>query len=297
MVNQQLVDYVKQQVGGGVSGDAVRKALLDAGWPEADVDDSMKMAAPAAPAAAAAAVASSPAAKPATQSFDPVSAMGSTRQGSVSASTVSPVGVTATMDKGRFFNNEHAEEEEHGRPAASRVLMIVMGSLIIVLVAVIAYIYLSLNGKLEAVTGTSSLTASEAANLKGQIQTLTSEKDALTGQLAAQTGEKDALAEELAFLAVTGAVADVPGTVKGTVSAASGVYTVTTPHNIRIVVKNSKDAKVDAALKPLVGNSATLAGTHRAGTMEITVVTVNGASLTPPAPTPTSTPSSTPPTT
>ena len=291
MVNQQLVDYVKQQVGGGVAGDAVRKALLDAGWPEADVDDSIKTAAPTAPAAAV----SSPAAKPAVQSFDPATAMGSSRSGSAVAATVSPVGVTASMDKGRFFNNEHAEEEEHGKPAASRVLMIVMGSLIIVLVAVIAYIYMSLNGKLEAVTGTSSLSASEAAALKNQLQPVTAERDALSGQLSAQTGEKDTLAEELAFLSVTGAVVDVPGTVKGTITAASGIYTVTTPHNIRIVVKNSKDAKVDAALKPLIGNSATLAGTHRAGTMEITVVTVNGNSLTPPVPTPTSTPSSTPP--
>ena len=54
MQNQQLVDYIKQQLQGGVAKDAVKKALLEAGWPEADVAESMQAAAPAAPATAVA---------------------------------------------------------------------------------------------------------------------------------------------------------------------------------------------------------------------------------------------------
>jgi hypothetical protein len=58
-----------------------------------------------------------------------------------------------------------------------------------------------------------------------------------------------------------------------------GSYLITTANNIRISVKNSKDALVDAALKPLVGASVNIAGTHRLGAVEITVTGVNGAAL------------------
>jgi hypothetical protein len=46
MANQQLVDYIKQQMQLGVSKDAVKGVLAQAGWPEADVNEALAAALP-----------------------------------------------------------------------------------------------------------------------------------------------------------------------------------------------------------------------------------------------------------
>lgn len=46
MANQQLVDYIKQQLQLGVSKEAVKETLSQAGWPEADINDALSAAAP-----------------------------------------------------------------------------------------------------------------------------------------------------------------------------------------------------------------------------------------------------------
>ena len=39
MANQELINYIKKSLGSGTNQVAVRKALLGAGWPAADVDE------------------------------------------------------------------------------------------------------------------------------------------------------------------------------------------------------------------------------------------------------------------
>lgn len=266
MVNQPLVDYIKQQAEGGVSADVVRKALLDAGWPEGDVSDSMTAALPAA-------APSLGPQEPAAEAFDPVAAMGAASTGGV---VFGGAAATEPVSKERFFDDSHLEE--HHRPAASRIAMLVMGALIIVLGGTLAYIYLSLNGKLSLAAGESATNANQASTLRSQAQKLAEEKNELAGRVQTLSGEREALMEEVMFFAVsaTATSSEAAAAIRGTITAANGVYTLTTPHNIRITVKNSKDVRVDGGLKPLIGSTATLTGTRRPGLAEITVTGING---------------------
>jgi hypothetical protein len=262
MVNQQLVDYIKQQIQGGVTRDAIKKALLDAGWPTADVEDSMKAADPVAE--------SQPAA---SSKIDTMAAMGGgAATGSVVAAS-SPLQGSST----KFFSEPGAvvEQPAHG----SRIAMIVMGALIVILLATLGYIYFSLNGKVSSVNGTAAITASEGQALRAQVTQLTADKDALTGQVTALTEQSQGYAEEVAFAVNTGSTTDVSATIRGTVSGTTSAYFLTTAHGLKISIKNSKDARVDAGLKPLVGQGAILTGTHRPGVMDLTIATINGAEL------------------
>ena len=69
-------------------------------------------------------------------------------------------------------------------------------------------------------------------------------------------------------------------TVKGILHGDGKVpYTLMTENEIVVTVKNSKDAKVEEALKSLVGTTVELAGEHGFGSRDITVRTVNGSEL------------------
>jgi hypothetical protein len=276
MVNQQLVDYIKQQIQGGVTKDAIKKALLDAGWPTADVEDSMKAAD------------STAAAQPAASSkIDTMAMMGGATAGAAVAAS-SPLQKSET----KFFSEPGAsiEQPAHG----SRIAMIVMGALIVILLATLGYIYFSLNGKVSSINGTVAVTASEGEALRAQVTQLAADKDALTGQVNTLTEQNQVFAEEVAFAANTGTTTDVSVTLRGTVSGSTSAYFLTTAHGLKVAIKNSKDARVDAGLKPLVGQNAVLTGTHRPGVMDLTIATINGAELstistsTPPAATTTS---------
>jgi hypothetical protein len=70
--------------------------------------------------------------------------------------------------------------------------------------------------------------------------------------------------------------------VKGVITQdAKGVYTITTPRNIVLTVKNSKDSKVDTTLKPMVGQNvvASLSGVHAPMSKDLTVESINGVSV------------------
>lgn len=44
MINQQLIDYIKQQLGQGISEEAIVNELLTSGWQKGDVDEAFKTA-------------------------------------------------------------------------------------------------------------------------------------------------------------------------------------------------------------------------------------------------------------
>lgn len=71
-------------------------------------------------------------------------------------------------------------------------------------------------------------------------------------------------------------------TYSGATSTPKNTYILTTSKGIMVTVKNSKDTKADAALKPLIGTQVQLTGIQTAGLREITVTEVNGAPLTTP---------------
>lgn len=269
MINQQLVDYIKQQMQAGVSKDAVRKALGDAGWPPADVEDSFKAAMPAG-------------ASPANQTIiNPAVAMGG-----VDVMAKSPAGASSS-DK--FFAKSAAgqmpKEIDHAPDKKFLVVMISMGAVIVLLAAALVFVYLNLNSQLEAAQGGSPINPDQLSSLQGQVTQLTTERDQFASQAQSLNEDNQALLAELGFFvppASATSTAPVSAMVNGMLSGnASTTFVLTTAHNLKVIVLNSKDAKVAAALAPLVAGTSTvtLAGTHPAGSLNFTVTAVNGSPL------------------
>ena len=281
MINQQLVDYVKQQMQAGISKDAVRKALSDAGWPPADVDDSLKAAEPAGAVQPSGAMSGMSTAQ---TTVNPVVAMGGVE------SMIKGSSPTSSSDK--FFSNPATSSkvssdydddgEDHPQAKKFVISMAVMGAVILLLAGALAFVYFNLNGQLEAAQNGGSGNTAQVADLQQQVAQLTTANGDLTSRVAALDADNQDLASELGFFVPATSTTPVSSTVKGTLSGnASTTFALMTPHNVKIIVLNSKDAKVAAALAPLSGATSTviLAGTHLAGSTNLTVTSVNGAAL------------------
>jgi cell division protein FtsB len=280
MINQQLVDYVKQQMQAGIAKDAVRKALSDAGWPPADVDDSLKAAEPVGSVQPSGAMAGMSAAQ---TTVNPVVAMGGVE------SVIKASSPTSSSDK--FFSNPASSKvssdydddgEDHPQAKKFVISMAVMGAVILVLAGALAFVYFNLNGQLEAAQSGGSGNTIQVADLQQQVAQLTAANGDLTSRSQALDADNQDLASELGFFVPATSTTSVSSTVKGVLSGnASTTFALMTPHNIKIIVLNSKDAKVSAALAPLSGATTTviLAGTHLAGSTNLTVTSVNGVAL------------------
>lgn len=158
----------------------------------------------------------------------------------------------------------------------------------------------------------SGLSAKESAtSWQAQYQAVQSQLTSLQGsgadtatQLSALNSEKQDILDELAIFAVpalvpvtTTATTTTSGTstapvmqmptsvefrVKGIITQDSkGVYMITTPRNIVLTVKNSKDSKVDTTLKPMAGQNvvASISGVHAPMSKDLTVESINGVSV------------------
>jgi len=282
MINQQLVDYIKQQLQAGVSKDAVRKALADAGWPLADIDDSLKAAEPAMPAAG-------PVAAPAAaQTINPVVAMG----GAEMDDAASALERTKSASSNKFFS------AQSGQPAASTVMaaeddvhpsvkkfviaMGVMGVVILLLAGALAFVYFSMSGQPAPVAGTPDNSA-QVGTLQGQVSQLTKANEDLTAQVnALSTANGDLMAEVSFFAAPAANATSSSASIKGLLAGNGTLpFVLTTAHNLKIYVANYKDPKVLAALTPLANTTTTvqLTGTHAAASPNLTVTAVNGAAL------------------
>ncbi len=289
MQNQQLVDYIKQQLQGGVQKDAVKKALLDAGWPQADVDDSVKAAEPA---GAAAAATTSPAV--ASPGFNLAASMTAGGQGAQKgAADVKSFAPKETAIKSFGTPDGQDDDGEKPRHSWTRIAMSVMGAVIVILLGAMGYVYYSLNGKISAASGESASAAGQAQTLQQQLLKFTDDNAALSSQIATLRQENQGVMDELLFFSPDkDPAADYSLT--GAIGGTTGAYTLTTAHHILISVKNSKDAKVIAALGPLVGQNAMLTGKRTPGIPEITISAVNGAALVAATTTPPAATSSTP---
>ena len=308
MIQDQLVEYVSSQLKAGVSRDAVKAALTGVGWPAGDVEDTLKKVEgagkPAAPAGAAVPAGAAPAgAMPMAgmpASVKPMSAMPSSTvkpsgpqpqsirmSDLVSASTagsvsplpsVSPKAQSATA---RPMNAVAA-------PKRGRAMMIVGIVVVVALAGLAGFLYWENNGlaaKVASLGGESANVTSNLSSLNGQVEALTASNTVLTAQEASLTAENADLLNNLSFVAVpvgvTGASATSTVSVSGALTGGKSSYVLTTAYGVVIYVSNAKDAKVAAALTPLIGSTSTvqLAGTHAAGSQYILVTGVNGTAL------------------
>lgn len=318
MANPQLVDYIKQQLQLGVSKDAIRGTLSQAGWPEADINEALSASGPGAaqpsspamPAAQAApSTPSTPAvsAKPAA-SAAPASALSQFAQKSSASAPQSspfvtkdifqPKGESTFQPKIQTMPAQAAAQSAGSSSLRKYIILAVWIIVILGLAGWSAYLFWQ-NGTLKKEVSQSAGLSSALEQANAQVASLTNEKSSLASQFDAVNLEKTDLLLHLSFfVAPAGGATTTNVSVSGTLGGGGkNPYTVTTDRQVVLSVKNSSDSDVSKALLPLIGSEAAVSGVYVPGTREITVQAVNGVPVKAPAPEPaaTSTPTSTPP--
>jgi hypothetical protein len=269
MANQQLVDYIKQQVQLGVQKDAIKSTLLSSGWPEAEVADALQSAAPAV----------APAAQPQVTSdiFQPKTEV------LKSEPKKAEVPFTAKIDSYQTAQPSvkmggMAMATAASSPAASsgggmkKWAMMGGGVLALILLAGGTWYFYSQSNMLA---DDKEAKIVENSELSRQLTALSQEKSNLQGQVNDLTEANNDMAVNLTFVQV-GSGSPVTAKVKGTLKGDDKTpYTFTTSRGIVLSIKNYKDPKVNALLKPFLGNGITLGVTYVAGSREVMVTAVN----------------------
>lgn len=269
MVEQQLADYIKSQREGGAPRDAVKAALVGAGWPEADVEDTLKSVEASMPAKAAPAII--------------VSDL-------IASSSLEVVGA-APEEKEKEKDKARAKLPEKkvasglalGVSKRNLIAVVALGVVAAVLAAASVFFFLQNRGlqdKIAADSGAIDAAATKVVALNSQADNLNKQIADQNAQLTALTGDNQKLLAELSFFVVLAGSppTETAFTLKGSVAGGGkSPYTVAADDGLKVSVKNSKDTKVDAALKPLVGQTAEISGTHVIGSRDVTVTSVNGA--------------------
>lgn len=298
MIQDQLVDYISSQRALGVSRDAIKAALVGAGWVPADVEDTFRKVegpAVAAPSAAQPAMptssfpsSSSPvgnspfAAKNIVKSAEPqmvrvsdlvsASAPASSASPLVGSSITSPV--SAVRPAAKMNPSPTAAQTKDmmgvmgaGKKAGRGVMLATVAIVLIVILAGLSTYLFIQNGNLSksvsGVNAQSQSVTSQIATLDTQVQELTASGTTLAAQVSSLTATNQNLSTDLSFFVVPTGVAGAPVnpapiTVSGVLSGGKPIYTLLTADGIKAYVKNSSDAGVRAALDPLVGGSTTV---------------------------------------
>ena len=310
MIQEQLVDYVSSQMKLGVSRDAIKSALVSAGWVAADVEDTLKKveggSAAGAMTGAGGVPAGGVASKPAVAGMAVSSAKTAEPQmirvsDLVSSSSPNPSPAKSSKDAffgGKISGNSFqatAAKSSAGVAGAGGVVvassggskkMLIGGIVAVILIlafAGLAWYFYSGNATLAAQVA--SLTG-ESASVTSQISSLKSQLDASTTDFAAQmasltTANAD-LALDLSFYAVPpgGSSSTVPTalpiTVTGLLSdGGKAPFAITTAEGAKIFVGNSSVATIMSQLKPLVGQTVQLTGTYIPGSDQMTMNSVS----------------------
>ena len=294
MITPQLLDYIKGQMQKGATPDMIKTALTKAGWPPNDVSEALSVATapmvsmpptttPASPASAA--TPTTPA-----KNIDIQPAAASQSQGeSMSISFSEPD--LQSIDLGSVPSEPtKASTFLSGVSSASsmnikKVLPFIMvGVLILGSVGAAVYFYTKIG---ESDAQAQTLTA-QVATLQAQLNTLNAQNQELNTKVASLGAENASLDSQLSLFASPAIVGtstqDVAMAVTGMLGNSNGSYTLTTNKNIIFVVKNSKDAGVEATLRPLLGSEVELSGTHAPASRQVTVDKVNGNVITTPPP-------------
>jgi cell division protein FtsL len=301
MIQQQIIDYIKSQLKLGMNRDSIKNTLVSAGWSAEDVEDSIKNSL----AAGVSEVSPTSSASPAGMNV-----------GKNNAAANGPIVVSDMFNSSKMGAMPAAKEGKKDEPvkissinmAAGNAVSVkevgktgsVKSTVAIIVLAIIAvgfgtgmvFLYLQnspLNDKITSLQNDNATLNSKISTLDAQIADLTKERDDLktsAGLLAAKNQE---FLTELSFVFVPAGATSTEEqfTIKGMLSGGGKTqYSLLTADGIKLLVKNYKDAGVDAALKPLVGQTVEISGTHAPASKEVTVVAVNGAPATPPAPVP-----------
>jgi cell division protein FtsB len=305
MVQDQLVEYISSQMKLGVSRDAIKSALVGAGWVAVDVEDTLKKvegtgtAKPATPSASPKTTSSPMGGSQSIRVSDLVSS--STTAGVTTASvamagknnnvvktqtqpqvqSVKPAMKPVMTSSSSFSGNEFPPKQK--RP----IMMIIAVVFLVVFAGLSGFLYFQNSGlatKIASLSTQSATVTANIASLNTQVQNLDATNTALTAQVNSLMAINADLILNLSFAVVPPAsMNEASGTVSisGTLTAGKSSFILTTQYGVVVMVQNAKAANVVAALTPLLNSSSsvTLTGTHIPGSQYLTVTGVNGASL------------------
>ena len=304
MLQQQIVEYAKAQLGLGMSEEVIRNALVEAGWTLQDVNDSITSAAqkntpeimkPTSAATSFPTSVSRTGAQSSGPSSQPLNLKdlfkGSGKDGASFTATANvskakvfetpavSAGVSSLKKVGaESFSSQKSQGISGG---ISKIIKVVVVIVALASVAAAVFLYVD-NKKLadQVVTlTTEGITMRTAASgVSTQLTNLTASKQEVDKQLSDALKETNQLRSELSFFLPLPQGGTF--TLKGALSMDDrGQYALTTANGLRVAVKNSKDAKVDSVLKPLVGQAVEIFGTHTALSKDVVVSAVNGAPI------------------
>jgi hypothetical protein len=288
MANQQLIDYIKQQMQLGVPKDSIKQTLVTSGWPEGDIQEGFT-------AIAGPAVIQPQASAPAVSVAQPVT---SDIREPAQSSPVARRAESAFQPKMESYVPSEITSQGSKRGMRSFVLPGIMGLLIVGLLAATGYLYTQ-NSSLSGDISKRSLSNSD---LSVQLSAAVQEKTNLATDLAKLKDEAADANSHFVLLLGSGASStpavaiSIRGTLKGDDKTP---YTLATSKGLTVGLKNYKAVNVANVLKPLVGTSVLISGTAVPGSKEVIVQSVNGTPIAEELPVPppaasTSTPSSTP---
>ena len=260
MIQDQLVEYISAQTKAGTSRDAIRAALVGAGWVAGDVDDSFKKvegaSSPAVSVAAAAAAKSmgSPSKSPEPQMIrmsDLVSASDRPLAVTGASKEQKPAGKISPVVASVAVAGMGVKEISAGRPVSSKKNLIIgiVGIILILLLGAFAgYLYMqnsTLSSKVASLGGASADVTAEISALTSQVNTLTASGTAMGTEIGGLTSANEELAMELSFYALPAGTTPTSTnlSVSGMLSlSASKMYILTASYGGKLSVANSKDA-------------------------------------------------------
>lgn len=300
MVQKQLVDYIKSQFDLGIQRDVVKSALLEAGWNVDDIEDSLKE------------IGGGQEAIGTTKGVDQniIKEVGAVAEILSNKSNVSPPIVVSDLvgstkadilsglialdksagkadDKNKMANKAIKEKRSLQMPRFGAQTAAIALAVLAALFAV-AGVYLYLQNKtLRGEAGVSSVASdtlsAKISDLNSQVSDLTGKNSDFSSQVSSLTSGNQEMATELSFVGIpvgASSTDSVSFTTPGTLGGGGKVqYNLTTKDGIKIYIANSADAKVGAALKPLLGQTAAISGTHALGSRDVAVTAVNGTDV------------------
>jgi hypothetical protein len=263
MANQQLLDYVKEQLKSGVAQAAIEKALLEAGWAQSDIRDCFVQAIQ--PAAAQPVMAKS-------------AFTGSPAQQQPASQPVQRDFLSQSSATGGAMRMQTAETVVAAKPSGGKGGLIFGIVMLIVAIAAgggAAWFYLQ-NGEKDkevmnlkdALTQSSAKLSTIETDYRGQIESLQKQMEGLNKELAMLAEPSGGSAGESAVL-LKGTILDEKG--KG--------YRFLTDNKISFTIKNGKVAAVEAGLIPHLGSAVEGSFSHVQGTRELTILAINGQSV------------------
>jgi len=318
MANQQLVDYLKEQLELGAEREHLKQSLLGVGWSLNDVEEAFSVVLKELNLDDTKNNQVSIPEVPKENLVDLTSKKDSSLKEDVQKENIQkevaqkPVSDSVVISKDAFISSFPLVEAKSKEPVSSSkeanleeskkqeqsfsnielnknmkssnklklIFYVLLGIVIVGLLSLVFFLYRN-NVNLQKQILSSN---SQQGDLEGQVQSLTKTLNEIQSQMSALKGESSSLKEESMdlqnqLLLFSQSTSSLDVTLKGKILLDKNQYVLKTNQDIIVSIKNAKDAKVKEVLSSFVDNEVKVFGQRTPGLREITIKTINDKSL------------------